>query len=97
MHEPALLKTPSAFLPLAMSLGALAIVAVFFFSHGPAPQPDEGAAARIWQILIAAQIPIVLFFAVTWVPECPRRALCILALQIGAALVAMIPVFLLGW
>jgi len=80
-----------------MSLGALVVVLVFLASHGPAPQPDEGAAAHIWQILMAGQIPIVFFFAVKWVPQTPRRAIPILILQGVAALAAMAPVFLLRW
>ena len=81
------LRRPSAFLPVAMSLGAL----------GPAPQADEGAAAHLWQLLMAGQVPIVVFFAIKWVPQSPRQAIPILALQIGAALAAMAPVFLLHW
>jgi len=91
------LKHPSAFLPVAMSLGALATVLMFIALHGTAPQADEGAAAHIWQILMAAQVPIILFFAMRWLPESPRRAVPILGLQIGAALAAMAPVFLLHW
>ena len=92
-----MLKHPSAFLPVAMSLGALATVLMFIALHGTAPQADEGAAAHIWQILMAAQVPIILFFAMRWLPESPRRAVPILGLQIGAALAAMAPVFLLHW
>jgi hypothetical protein len=92
-----MLKRPSAFLPVAMSLGALATVLIFLALHGPAPQPDEGAAAHIWQILMATQVPIVLFFAVKWLPQSPRQALPILGLQVCAALAAMAPVFLLHW
>ena len=95
--QKSVLKRPSAFLPLAMSLGALAIVLIHLAVYGPAPQPDEGAAAHIWQLLMAAQVPIVLFFAITWVPRSPRRALPILALQLVAALAAAAPVFLLHW
>ena len=91
------LKHPSAFLPVAMSLGALATVLTFLALHGPAPQADEGAAAHIWQLLMAAQVPIVVFFAFKWVPQSPRPAMAVLALQIGAALAAMAPVFLLHW
>jgi hypothetical protein len=80
-----------------MSLGALAIVLGFLATHGPAPQADEGAAAHIWQFLMAAQIPIVAYFAFTWVPRSPRHAVPILILQAGAALAAMAPVFLLHW
>ena len=91
------LKHPSAFLPVAMSLGALATVLVFLALNGPAPQADEGAAAHIWQLLMAAQVPLIVFFAFKWVPRSPRQAVPILALQGAAALVAMAPVFLLHW
>lgn len=97
MKPVAILKHPSAFLPVAMSLGALATVLIFLAVHGPAPQADEGAAAHIWQLLMAAQVPIVLFFAIKWVPHSPKQAVPILALQFGAALAALAPVFLLQW
>jgi hypothetical protein len=97
MNPLTILKHPSAFLPVAMSLGALATVLIFIALHGTAPQADEGAAAHIWQLLMAAQAPIVLFFAIKWVPQSPRQAAPILALQVGAALAAMAPVFLLHW
>jgi len=80
-----------------MSIGALASVLGFIALHGTEPQADEGAAAHIWQLLMAAQAPIVLFFAIKWVPRSPRHALPILALQVGAALAAMAPVFILQW
>jgi hypothetical protein len=97
MNLPTVLKRPSAFLPLLMSLGALAAVATHVALHGTAPQADEGAAAHIWQLLMAAQVPVVLFFAVKWLPQGPRQAWPILALQVGAALAAMAPVFFLHW
>jgi hypothetical protein len=55
-----------------------------------------GTAAHIWQILMAAQVPIVAFFAVKWLPRIPTQALQVLALQAGAALAALAPVFFLG-
>jgi hypothetical protein len=91
------LKHPSAFLPVAMSVAALATVLMFVALHGTAPQADEGAAAHIWQLLMAAQVPVVLFFAIKWLPRSPRQALPVLGLQVGAALAAMAPVFLLHW
>lgn len=97
MNPSTMLQHPSAFLPLTMSLGALTTVLVVLALHGPAPQADEGAAAHIWQLLMAGQVPIVVFFAIKWVPQSSRRAAPILALQVGAALAAMAPVFLLGW
>jgi hypothetical protein len=92
-----MLRRPSAFLPVIMSLGALTTVLTFLLLHGPAPQADEGAAAHIWQILMAAQIPIVLFFAFKWLPQSPRQAWPVIALQLGAAFAAAAPVFILGW
>jgi len=92
-----MLKHPTAFLPMAMSFAALATVLMFVAVHGTAPQADEGAAAHLWQLLMAAQVPIVLFFVIKWLPQSPRQALPILRLQVRAALAAMAPVFLLHW
>jgi hypothetical protein len=91
------IKHPSAFLPLAMSFVALSAVLIFLALHGLAPQPDEGAAAHIWQILMAIQVPIVAFFALKWVRRSPRQAAPILGLQLVAALLALAPVYLLHW
>jgi len=97
MNLFAIMKHPSAFLPVAMSIAALTTVLIFLALHGPAPQADEGAAAHIWQILMAAQVPIIAFFAIKWVPQWPREAGLILGLQAVAALAAIAPVFLLHW
>jgi hypothetical protein len=97
MTAMTLLKHPSGFVPLTMSLAALGVILAFSMAHGTAPQADEGAAARIWQLLMAGQLPIVLYFAGKWLPQSPRQAVSILALQIAAALAALAPVFLLGW
>ena len=97
MRFVATLKHPSAVLPVAMSVAALATVLVHLALYGPAPEPDEGTAAHLWQLLMAAQAPVVAVFAVRWLPRKPRWALPVLALQIGAALAALLPVYLLGW
>jgi hypothetical protein len=91
-----IMKKPSAFLPLAMSFAALATVLVHVAMFGVAREADEGTAAHIWQILMAAQIPIVAFFAIKWLPQTPRQALLVLTLQGGAALAALAPVFFLN-
>jgi len=92
-----MLRKPSAFLPVAMSLAALATVLVYVARFGLARQPDEGTAAHLWQLLMVAQVPIIAFFAVRWLPEAPRQALPVLALQVGAVLAAAAPVLLLGF
>lgn len=91
----AILKKPSAFLPVGMSFAALATVLIYVAMFGPAPQPDEGTAAHIWQLLMAGQIPIIAFFVVKWLPRTPKEALLVLVLQGSAALMALAPVFLL--
>jgi hypothetical protein len=96
MKLSTLLKQPSAFLPVAMSSAALATVLAHVVMFGVAREADEGTAAHIWQILMAAQVPIVAFFAVKWLPRIPTQALQVLALQAGAALAALAPVFFLG-
>jgi len=91
-----IMKKPSAFLPVAMSFAALATVLGHVAMFGAVREADEGTAAHIWQILMAAQVPIVTFFAIKWLPRAPRQALHILALQVGAALAALAPVFFLN-
>lgn len=91
------IKLPSALLPLAMSFAALVIVLGHIAMSGVARQADEGTAAHLWQLLMAGQVPVVAFFAIKWLPRSPRQALLVLALQAGAALAALAPVFLLNW
>jgi len=95
MSLSTLMKQPSAFLPVAMSFVALATVLVHVAMFGAAREADEGAAAHIFQLLIAGQVPIVAFFAIKWLPRTPREALYVLALQAAAGLAALAPVFIL--
>jgi hypothetical protein len=94
-------KKPSAFLPLTMSIAALALLAgayVFALATGHGGlvrEPDEGSIAHLWQLLMAGQLPVLLFFAIKWLPRAPRQTLYVFALQLGAALAAMAPVYFL--
>ena len=90
-----LMKHPTAFLPVAMSLAGLALVLGHVAIFGVVHEADEGAAAHIWQLLMAGQIPVVVFFAIEWLPKAPRPALYVLALQAGAALASFSAVFFL--
>lgn len=91
-----LLRKPSAFLPLGMSLAALVIVFVHIAIFGAARAADEGTAAHLWQFLMAGQLPIEAFFAIRWLPQAPRNALVVLTLQGVAALAALAPVYFLN-
>jgi hypothetical protein len=96
MNSSTLMKQPSALLPMAMSLVALATVLGHVALFGSAREADEGTAAHIFQLLMVAQVPIIAFFAITWLRRTPRQALPVLALQAGAAFAALVPVFILG-
>lgn len=91
------LKQPSAFLPIAMSLGALALVIGQIALVGVARQADEGTAAHLWQLLLVAQAPVIAFFAIKYLPRRPKPAVLILSLQAVAALAACAPVYYLHW
>lgn len=79
------LKHPSAFLPLVMSFVVVA-AGLREAAAGMLHQADEGTAAHLFQLLMPAQVPIVGYFAITYVPRAPKPALLVLALQLGAAL-----------
>ena len=90
-----IVRQPTAFVPLAMSVTALALVLGSLAVHGIVRQPDEGAIAHLWQLLMAGQLPIVAFFAWKWVPRLPRQGAVILAMQVAAGLASAAPVFFL--
>jgi len=89
-------KQASAWVPIGMSLAALATVLIHITLYGTAREADEGTAAHIWQLLMAGQLPVVAFFAIKWLPRAPRSALEILSLQFAAGLAALFPVYWLG-
>lgn len=93
----ALLKKPSAWLPVAISLVAFIFVIGYVLVVGAPPAPavphDEGAPARFFQLLMTLQGLIAAFFVVRWLPRFPKSGLMVLGLQILAALLALAPVF----
>jgi hypothetical protein len=93
----ATLTHPLAFIPIAMSLAALGVVLTYVVTVGTARQADEGAAAHLWQILMAGQLPVIALFAITWLPRDPRQAAFVLALQFVAGLAAAAPVHVLNF
>jgi hypothetical protein len=94
--NPAMLRQPTALIPLAMSLAALALIISHIVTVGVAREVDEGTAARLWQLLMAGQIPVIAFFAINWLPRRPRQAMVVLVMQVAAGVAAAAPVFLLG-
>jgi hypothetical protein len=90
-----LLKRPTAILPIAMSLAALALVIGYAAIVGVSHHKDEGAPARVFELLLVAQLPIIAMFAVKWLPRAPKQALLVLSIQALAAIVAVGTVLLL--
>jgi hypothetical protein len=94
-----IIRKPSAWLPIAISLvvftSILCYVAVAIFSVAP----EEGS--RIFSIyfqwLTLAQVPIIVFFAIKWLPRQPKQAALILALQVIAAVISLAPIGIFEW
>ena len=63
---------------------------------GAAREADEGTAAHLWQLLMACQLPILIFFGIKWLPRRPKLALIVMALQFCAAVAALTPVYILN-
>ncbi len=90
-----MVRKPSAFIPIAMSFCAAAVVLVAVVIFGAAREPDEGAAAHIFQLLIAGQVPILALFTIKWLRRDHRAGFSILALQMLAMGFALAPVWIL--
>ena len=91
-----LARKPSAIAPIVMSLSALVVVLVAIAIAGTKPQPDEGAAAHIWQLLMAGQLPILGWFVLHWLRRDFKAGLVVLGIQTAAMLAALLPVWMLG-
>ena len=90
--DVSLLKKPSGYLPLVMSAVALAgifaYVAVVGIPENQVPH-DEGAPARIFQLFMVAQMLVIGWFAVKWLPRAPRQAMSVLVLQAAGVAAAI--------
>ncbi len=100
MHERVIsfgriVRQPSALLALAMSVAALAMVLGVVARYGVVRGGDEGAVAHLWQLLMAAQIPLITFFAIKWLPRAMRQALLVLGILAGTTVANLAAVFFL--
>ena len=95
ISDNSLLKKPSAFIPLLMSLVALTMVLVNFVFVGIVHETDEGTLAHIFQLLIVTQLPVAIYFLFRWLNKKPKETLKILVLQAVALLTAIAAVIFL--
>ena len=82
------IRTPSALLPIVMSLAATGLVLGHVAIYGIVHEADEGTPAHIYQLLMALQVPVVAYFAAKWLPQRPAEAARVLALQAACVLMA---------
>lgn len=80
---------------LACSALAFAIVMTNVLLRVP-PQPDEGASAHMWQLLVAVQLPLIALFVATADWRRPKAPV-LLGAQLLALTAACVPVFLAGY
>jgi uncharacterized membrane protein YidH (DUF202 family) len=87
------LREPLAYIPIALSLTALAVTTMAITPNGVVHEVDEGTAAHLFQLFMAASFIMSVAFVIRWLARAKWQTLRILAIQIVAALVALAPVF----
>ena len=89
-------RVPSALLPIAMSLAALGVMVGHLAMAGAAGFAADDSTAYVFQLLLVCQVPVVAFFSIKWLPRLPAEAMMMIGLQAGAAMLALVPVVMLG-
>lgn len=93
----ALLRKPSAWLPLALSLAAIGLIVAHVAVVGVAPQKDEGVEARIFQLLMLVDAAAIGVFAIRWLPVATKAAFSVVALQLLLAAIPIVTIAALEW
>ena len=92
MHSPKVYRTSvvGLFLCSSIALGTIltALVPILLTGHIPPPAKDEGTQAHIFQLSIAAMLPVGLVFLATADWTRPRHAGRALAIPVMAVLAA---------
>ena len=89
-----ILKRPIAWIPILLSLVVIAAWLISIAAFGiPHREADEGTAAHLFQIWLGLEVLMIGFFGIRWLPQKPKPAVVVLAIQIAAALAACAPVF----
>lgn len=83
-----LLKQPSAWIPLVMSVSAFTLLIVYLILFGTTQtvDGDEGIAARLFQLLLISQVPFIIYFAIKNSKKNRKITLKILGLQFITAI-----------
>jgi hypothetical protein len=89
-----LFRQPGAWIPLVMSLVALAMILGYVAMFGVTHSEDEGTPAHIFQLIMVAQLPIAAFFGLRWITKKPKETLVVLGVQ---AVAWIIPILTVMW
>ena len=89
-------RTPAAFIPLLMSLAALAVVTFQVLLFGTAREADEGTTAHLFQLLMGGQVPVIAYFVITSRKRSDDGVFLVIGAQLLAAAAALGPVAVLG-
>jgi len=82
----------SGIVPIVLSLMAFGLVIVAILTGWDKGDADEGSAAHIFQLLIAAEVPFMLVFVATAEWKRVVRVAGLIALQAAALVLAFAPV-----
>ena len=93
----ALVRKPSAWLPMLVSLAAIGLIVGHVALVGVARQEDEGIEARIFMLLMLLNAVAIGVFAVRWLPVAPKAAVPVVALQVLLAAIPLITIAALEW
>ncbi|MBT2133921.1 hypothetical protein KK137_06200 [Croceibacterium sp. LX-88] len=56
-------------------------------------RPDESSTARLWQLLMLLQLPLIGWHAIRWFEQDPKGTMKVIAMQALAIVAAATPVF----
>ena len=84
-----------AILPLAMTLTVVAAGIIRAAQIGGFREPDETAAAHLFQLFMPAEVVIIALFAATQLPRDRAWTLRVVAVQVAAALALIVGVYFL--
>ena len=91
-----LLKKPSGWIPIVLSLTTLASILIMIAILGiptPDPNADEGVGAHLFQMWLVLEFFMLIYFGFRWVPEAPKEGILVLLLQVIAVIAACFPVY----
>jgi len=90
----AMLRSPLTLAPILLPLFCIGMVLVHVARVGAGPQADEGTEAHLFQLIMALQGPLMIWFAAKWWSVRRRATLLVLGFQGAAAATALGLVFL---